>query len=70
MKNIRLPQEMVREGYITVQKKHPECDLFIYNYTSKAQYDHVWNEVTLACGGLILDADFCRVSGPSVPQVF
>lgn len=68
MKNIELLQEMVREGYIQVQK-HPECDLFIYNYTSKAQYDRVWNEVTLACRGLILDADRHVVARP-FPKFF
>lgn len=63
MKNIDLLQEMIREGYIQVQK-HPEQDLFIYNYTSKAQYDRVWNEITLVCRGLILDAERNVVARP------
>mgnify|MGYP001586199763 CR=1 FL=1 len=49
-------QKMVDEKYISVQK-HPEVDLWIYNYTQKAQFDRVWNEETLSCRGLILDKE-------------
>lgn len=49
-----LLQEMITEGYVNVQK-HPQANLFIYNYSAKAQYDRVWNDVTLHCRGLILD---------------
>jgi RNA ligase len=51
----QLLPEMLREGYVCVQG-HPTAPLFIYNYTPKAQYERVWNEVTLQCRGLILDA--------------
>src|SRR4028119_412849 len=50
----QLLPEMLREGYVCVQR-HPTAPLFIYNYTPKAQYERVWNEVTLQCRGLILD---------------
>jgi T4 RnlA family RNA ligase len=46
--------QLITEGYINVQK-HPTADLYIYNYSPKAQYDRVWNEWTLACRGLIMD---------------
>ena len=48
--------ELVTQGYLIVQK-HPTEDLSIYNYSQKTQYDggH-WNEITLACRGLILDS--------------
>lgn len=46
--------EMIREGYVQVQK-HPVLDLYIYNYSAKAQYDRIWNETTLQCRGLILN---------------
>lgn len=68
MKNNELLQEMIRQGYIQVQK-HPEHDLFIYNYTPKAQYDRIWNEATLVCRGLILDADRNVVARP-FPKFF
>ena len=54
---------MLDERMVMVQK-HPAADLFIYNYTNKAQYDRVWNEITLQCRGLILDADFNIVARP------
>ena len=46
--------QMIDQGYISVQK-HPEYDLFIYNYTQKTQYDQMWNDETLQCRGLIID---------------
>lgn len=36
----------------------------MYNYTAKAQYDKLWNEVTLQCRGLILDGDGNVVARP------
>lgn len=54
MVNKQLLKEMVEQHYVSVQK-HPEAPYFIYNYTQKAQFDKVWNEVTIACRGLILD---------------
>jgi RNA ligase len=56
-------KKMVDEGYISVQK-HPKEELYIYNYTAKAQYDRVWNEETLMCRGLILDDKYNIVSRP------
>lgn len=43
-------------GYIT-KAKHPVVDLFLYNYTDKCKQEEYWNEVTLWCRGLILNAD-------------
>lgn len=50
-------------------QKHPEQDLFIYNYTATAQYDRHWDEVTLNCRGLILDAEMNVVARP-FPKFF
>lgn len=55
--------KMLEEGYIT-ERKHPEFDLYIYNYTAKAQYDRVWNECTLNCRGLILDGEKNVIARP------
>ena len=41
------------EGHVRVQS-HPLLPLSIYNYTEKAAYDGIWNEVTLQCRGLIV----------------
>lgn len=47
---------LVADGYIT-RRRHPSHDLWILNYTPKAQYDRLWNETTMACRGLVVDGD-------------
>jgi T4 RnlA family RNA ligase len=63
-----LLNQMVSEGYVHYQK-HPTRDLFIYNYTQSAQYNRVWNEVTLMCRGLIMDASLNIMARP-FPKFF
>ncbi len=48
-------QIRIVQKYVAVQK-HPTEELYIYNYTPKAQYEKLWDEITLQCRGLILDA--------------
>ena len=55
--------KLVDEGYI-LMNKHPEKDLWILNYSATAQYEKVWNEYTLMCRGLVVDADFNIVARP------
>lgn len=52
--NPDLLNAMVTEGYIRIQN-HPDFDLHIANYTERAQFDRVWNDVTLNTRGLIFD---------------
>jgi T4 RnlA family RNA ligase len=52
--NFALLDQMVLDKFVNIQK-HPTFDLYIYNYTQKTQFQSNWNEVTLACRGLILD---------------
>lgn len=61
--NTALLKEMISKNYVRVNK-HPLHDLYIYNYTAKAQYDSVWNEITLSCRGLILDGNDKVVARP------
>lgn len=61
--NRDLLKEMIEGGYVVVQK-HPLEELYIYNYSQKAQFERVWNEVTLQCRGLILDNCFNTVARP------
>jgi len=56
-------QKFIDDKYITVHK-HPTEDLYIYNYTAKAQYDKVWTEETMNCRGLILDGSMNVVARP------
>ena len=61
--SIDLLNRMIDEGFVNRQK-HPELDLWIYNYSHTCQFSRVWNDVTLQCRGLILDADMNIVSRP------
>lgn len=47
-------QELINQKYISVQK-HPTEELYIYNYTQKAQFENFWAEEVQICRGLILD---------------
>ncbi|MDG4863654.1 RNA ligase [Streptomyces sp. T-3] len=42
------------EGFVREQS-HPSLPLRILNYTEKAQFERVWNEVTRQCRGLVVD---------------
>jgi RNA ligase len=57
-----LPQ-MITDGFISV-RQHPTAPLRIYNYTAKAQYEHVWNAATFTCRGLIADEQGNVVARP------
>ncbi|MEM9823926.1 MAG: RNA ligase [Bacteroidota bacterium] len=61
--NIELLNDMILENFVRVNK-HPELELYIYNYTPKTQYEAQWNEITLACRGLILDGEGQVVARP------
>ncbi len=47
-----------------LRQKHPTEDLYIYNYSKGVQFNRQWDEVTLACRGLILDSEMNIVSRP------
>ncbi|ASX99289.1 RNA ligase [Arthrobacter phage Molivia] len=49
--------------------KHPDCDLFIYNYTNKAQFANEWTNAERVCRGLITDL-FGRVVARGMPKFF
>lgn len=61
--NINKINAEIVAGYIRKQK-HPTEDLYIYNYTQKAQFDKHWNEETMMCRGLILDGEHNIVARP------
>lgn len=65
LEHIQLVKEMIDKGYISV-RKHPEFDLYIYNYTKQATAEHVWNEATESCRGIICDKDQNVVARPFV----
>lgn len=59
---------MVAEGWLRSQR-HPEADLWIYNYTERTQFEKHWTPETLACRGLILNAGGGVVARP-FPKFF
>lgn len=56
------------EGLIT-KRKHPNLNIFIYNYTPKLEHTKLWNEVTLQLRGLILDSQGNIIQRP-FPKFF
>lgn len=54
--NKELLRKMIDEEYVIVQK-HPDAELYIYNYSRKCQFEKAWNEITLLTRGLILDSE-------------
>lgn len=60
---LELIEKMVALDYIS-KVKHPLYDLWIYKYTSKSQYELVWNEATSMCRGLVLDGDGNVIARP------
>ena len=68
MIDINKLNELVNQKYVSVQK-HPEADLYIYNYTQNAQYEGFWNQITLMCRGLILDGQGNIIARP-FPKFF
>lgn len=58
----------IEAGYINRQK-HPTADLFIYNYSPRAQWENHWTTETMMCRGLILDSEGKIVARP-FPKFF
>ncbi len=54
---------MIDEKLVIVQK-HKNTDYFIYNYGPKAQYERIWNDITIQCRGLILDSNYNVIARP------
>ncbi len=63
MINVELLKKHLEDGYV-ISQKHPTLDLTIYNYSQFAQYENVWDEVTLMCRGLILDSNYNIIQRP------
>src|SRR5688572_20330978 len=52
--DLDLFHQMREEGYIRVQTLD-NSTLALANYSEKAQFDRVWNDVTTQCRGLVYD---------------
>lgn len=58
-----LLESLVADGWLRCMR-HPDADLWIYNYTERTQFENHWTPETLACRGLILDAAGAIVARP------
>jgi len=58
-----LLDDMIAKKYVKVQT-HPEFGYKIYSYSKMCAIDHVWNEATEQCRGLITDADGNIIARP------
>jgi len=45
------------ENSLIIANKHPEYDLWILNYSPKAQSKKFWDEYTKSCRGMVIDAE-------------
>lgn len=45
-----------KEAGLLSMQKHPTEDLLIWNYSQTVQFERKWDEITLACRGLITDS--------------
>jgi len=59
----------VSEGWL-ISQRHPTLPLAIYNYSQSTQYEGHWDEVTLACRGLIVDTETGNVIVRPFPKFF
>lgn len=63
-----IPKYLLDQGYIHYQK-HPNKELYIYNYTNSVQYEKFWNEYTINARGIVLDKNNNIISKP-FPKFF
>jgi len=61
--DLSLLEEYIKNGLIRKQK-HPDFNLWIYNYTKECQYEGKWDEITKMCRGLVLDSEGNIIARP------
>jgi RNA ligase len=54
------------ENNLIVSNKHPEYDIWILNYSPKTQSQKFWDEYTLSCRGMVVDAEGNILARPMV----
>jgi RNA ligase len=66
--NLDLFDEYVEKGLL-IKQTHPTLSLTIWNYSRTCQYDRLWDEVTMACRGLVTD-DAGMIIAKPFPKFF
>ena len=59
----------VEEGWL-IRQSHPTLPLSIYNYSQSTQYEKHWDDITLACRGVITDDETGKVIIKPFPKFF
>ena len=67
-RDIKIFDKYIKDKLISV-RKHPDADLYIYNYTHKAQFAGEWDETLKMARGLILDGEGNIIARP-FPKFF
>lgn len=65
---INILNHYIEKGLV-IKQDHPSLPLSIYNYSRTCQYDGLWDDVTTACRGLILDNEG-NVVASAFPKFF
>jgi RNA ligase len=63
-------EKHLADGVVGRQTHPITPSLTIYNYTARAQYERVWDEVSMACRGLIVDTTTNVVVARPFPKFF
>lgn len=67
--NKAILDKYVEEGWL-IRQSHPTLPLSIYNYSQSTQYEKHWDEITLACRGVITDDETDKVIIKPFPKFF
>lgn len=67
--NKAILDKYVEEGWL-IRQSHPTLPLSIYNYSQSTQYEKHWDEITLACRGVITDDETGKVIIKPFPKFF
>ena len=66
--DLNILNEYIEKGLV-IKQVHPTLPLSIYNYSRTCQYGGLWDEITLACRGLVLDNEGNVIAKP-FPKFF
>jgi RNA ligase len=61
--NLDILNKYIEDGWVN-KTNHPTLPISIYNYGPKTQYEQNWDEITIMCRGLVLDADGNVIAKP------
>jgi RNA ligase len=63
----RVLSKAIADGYVE-RKDSPCCNFYLLDYTRSATFDQVWNDATIKCRGLVVDANDDTIVGMCIPK--